>query len=109
MITTANLFARGSRRGPELDIALNEAWRALSQGRGSEADFELVMNDLAEVSEYYYVAPTGTSGEDLIRREGARAIFARILFLLDVPVSKLAEWRKAALIELEITNEEGER
>lgn len=109
MITTAQLLAEGRRRGPELSLALHEAWKALQGGHGGADDFELVLNDLAEFTEYYFVAPPGTSGDVLVRREGARAVFARILFLLDVPMTTLGEWRKAALVELDITNQEGER
>lgn len=109
MKTTADLFKEGARRGPELTLALGEAWRAFREGRASVADYDLIIGDLQETSGYYYVTLPGTSSEELRHREGARSVFARILFLLDVPLDKFDEMRRAALVELDITNQEGER
>ena len=74
----------------------------------STEDFELVMSDLAEQSEYYFIAPAGSTGEELMRREGKRELMARVIYLLDRPTSFMQELRRAALDELTVTNLEGE-
>lgn len=109
MKTSADLFPEGNRRGDGLTIALGEAWRAFREGRAGTAEYELIIGDLQEITGYYYVAPPSTTNDELRQREGARSVFARILFLLDVPLDKLVEMRRAALIELDVTNQEGER
>lgn len=109
MRTSADIFPKGDRRGEKRDIRLSEAWQAILEGRGSKEDAELAFSDLAEFSGYYFVPPAGTSGDDLQRDAGRRETFARILYLLDVPMTRLTEMRLAALGELQVTNEEGER
>lgn len=109
MKTTADILPEGKRRGNAGKVRLHEAWQALSEGRGGQEDWDLAFGDLAEQSGYYFIAPEGCSNEELQRREGARALFARILFLIDVPVAQLKVWRAAALVELGITDVEGDR
>ena len=110
MITSKQLFERGKgRRGNAEKVRLHEAWAALARGGGSREDFELAIGDLAEQSDYYYIAQPDATPESLMRREGRRELFARILYLLDVPKDVMAEWHAAALVELSITSAEGER
>lgn len=110
MKTTADLFKQSAgRRGGVEALRLREAWQAIAQGRGGQLDWELAFGDLAETSEYYYIAPPDATPEQILRREGKRELFARILYLLNVPRSKVEEWQRAALTELAITSTEGER
>lgn len=87
------------------DIRLAEAWQAIVAGRGSKEDVELALADLGEFSGYFFVAESGTTGDQLLRNEGRRDVMARILFLLDVPIAYMTELRRAALDELTVTNE----
>lgn len=97
--------------GPELtakeEARLAEAWASIMKGRGSPEDAELVMQDLADASGYFYLSPPGSSADELQRREGAREVYARILFLLDLPMSYIGELRRVALDQLQASQLEG--
>lgn len=108
MLTTKDLFGgQYTRDEPEVVARLADATRAIMEGRGSKADADLLFADLAYTSGYFYVAPAGTPDGELQHREGARSVFARILYLLDVPLTSLDEYRHAALTELTNTSDEG--
>lgn len=104
MITIRDLMA-GGHRNPEADARLSKAWETILAGNGGREDGELVFSDLAYESGYFYVAPDGTSDAELREREGKRKVFARILFLLDVPMTKLDDMRRASLRELQSDEE----
>lgn len=108
MQTSRTILQQGERRGEPWEKRLASAWNAISTGDGSAEDFELALVDLAEQSDFFYIAPGGTSGDELLRREGRREVFARILYLLDKPGSFMTEIRKAALDELTVSTLEGE-
>lgn len=108
MQSSRTLLANGERRGEKWEGRLSAAWNAIATGDSSTEDFELVMSDLAEQSEYYFIAPAGSTGEELMRREGKRELMARVIYLLDRPTSFMQELRRAALDELTVTNLEGE-
>lgn len=108
MQTSRTLLNPGERRGDKWEDRLSEAWRAMQNGSGSREDFEVALSDLAEKSEFFYVADPAASGDALLRREGRREVMARILFLLDRPVSYMTELRRAALDELTVTNIESD-
>lgn len=97
--------------GPEVEVKkearLAEAWTAIMAGRGSVEDAELAMQDLADASGYFYLLPPTATDAELHRREGAREVYARILFLLDLPMSYIGELRRAALDALQIQQSEG--
>ena len=107
MITTRDILKPGERRGPEREARLSSAWQAIASGKGSKEDADLVLADLAETSEFYYVADPEATPTQLMRREGRREVMARILFLLDLPASYMTELRQAALDELQLTMTEG--
>lgn len=104
MITIRDLMA-GGHRNPDAENRLSQAWTTVLAGNGSREDGELIFSDLAYESGYFYVAPPGTSDAELREREGARKVFARILFLLDVPMTKLDDMRRASLRELQSDEE----
>ncbi len=105
--TTRDALVPGKRRGALAEQRLHEAYANVFS-RGGE-DVDLVLADLAEYSGYFFVTPTGTSADDLFRVEGSRQVFARILSLISLPMSQLEALRKAALEELQTSNEEGSR
>lgn len=104
MQTSRSLLKPGERRGDKWEDRLSSAWQAFSRGAASAEDYELIMCDLMELTEFFYVAQPDASGEALQRREGRREVMARILFLLDRPASYMTELRRAALDELTISN-----
>lgn len=106
MLSSKDIFPAGQRRTAKRDVRLHEAWAAFRAGSASREDAELVLSDLAEFSEYFYVADSTATGDQLMRREGRREVMARILFLLDLPASFMTEVRQAALDELLVTQQE---
>ena len=110
MRTTRDLFnGQYKRDSDEIEARLSEAVRAVKEGRGSALDGELFFGELMYTSGYFSVAPAGTSDSELQRREGARDVFARILYLLDISLDQVDEYHKASLVELTNTNDEGAR
>jgi hypothetical protein len=84
------------------EVALGKTWRNIFSGHGVTTDAaKAALTDLVIESEYFAVAPPGTSTEMLHRREGKREVIARILFLLDLPSSFITELRRDALDELQ--------
>lgn len=79
------------------DERLASAWDAILHGKGSREDGELVVADLASRSGYFTVAPANVSANELFMREGARTIFARIFFLLDVSMQQAGDLSVATL------------
>ena len=79
------------------DQRLAEAWAAILRGKGTREDGEMVLTDLATKTGYFTVAPSSVSANELFMREGARTIFARIFFLLDVSMQKVGEMSDASL------------
>lgn len=108
MITARQLFPKDDRRGSKKEQRLVSAWQAIRGGRGSQEDAELVFADLADFTDYFAIAPGDATGDQLMRREGARAVMARILFLLDGDTGFIGELRRAALDELARAQTEGE-
>ena len=108
MQTSRTILQAGERREDKRETRLSSAWLAISRGEGATEDFELVLADLAEQSEFFFIAAPGAEGDELLRREGKRELFARILYLLDLPGSFMTEIRRAALDELTVSNLEGE-
>jgi hypothetical protein len=104
----SDLYKPGRRRGSAATIRLSDAYRAVFiNGNPSKEDSEIVMSDLANFSGYFSVSPPGTSDADLREANGARAVFARILSLSELPLVQLRSLREAALVELQTDSEEG--
>ncbi len=110
MQTSRDKYERGKRRTDAREEHLSSVWRALIEGRGAtKEDFELILSDLAEESGFFYTAPVNTPGEQLQRLEGRRDVMGRILFLLDYDFTIINELRRAALVELQVTNSEAQQ
>jgi hypothetical protein len=107
--TTKDSLPRGKRRGPAAELTLNNAYRAVFKNIGKDAQTDMVLADLAEFSGYYAVSPRSISEADLNRNEGNREVFARILSLLGVSGEDREALRAAAMVELQISSEEGTR
>lgn len=104
----SDLYKPGRRRGAAATIRMSDAYRAVFiNGNPSKEDSDLVMSDLAAFTGYFAASPPGTSDADLREANGARAVFARILSLSELPLAQLRSLREAALVELQTDNEEG--
>lgn len=73
-------------------VRVKEAYKAFVDGRASRDDADLIMLDLAKVSGYYHVTPPGTSSDDVQRAEGARSVYARIVYMLNMPAPTMGEY-----------------
>lgn len=106
--TTDELFK--VPRGSEAELRLASAYEAVFLLRNAtKDDLDMVMVDLAEFTGYFAVAPAGTSEAELRDLNGKRAVFARILSLIKLPMGRLSQLREAALVEMQISSLEGER
>lgn len=88
------------------EVRLGEIWRAILSGHGATADeASIALVDLLLTSDYFTTAPTEATGEQLQRREGRREVMARILYLSDLPSSRITKLRRDLLDELQKLNE----
>lgn len=109
-MTTDKDFPAGKRRGPTATLILAGSYAAVfSQRRPTPEALEMVMNDLAEFSGYFAVLPTGAGLAEFAEANGKRSIFARILSLSGISEVERERLRADALIEMQISNAEGER
>lgn len=98
------------RRGAKQTLVLSDAYKAVfTMKQATPEALEMVMNDLAEFSGYFAVTPRGASIEEAAYDNGMRAVFARIKSLTGLYGGDLERLRAAALLEMQISNEEGER
>ena len=109
-MTTDKQFAPGKRRGPNQTLVLADCYNAVFTMRQPTREaLDMVMADLAEFSGYFAVCPPSTSDAELRDMNGRRAVFARILSLTKLSDQERQQLREAALIEMQISNAEGER
>lgn len=109
-MTTDKQFKQGQRRGARQTLVLSDAYKAVFAMRNPTPEaLEMVMNDLAEFSGYFAVSPRGSSEADVNYDNGQRSVFARIKSLTGLYGDDLERLRVAALLEMQISNEEGER
>lgn len=109
-MTTDKQFKRGQRRGPSQTLLLADCYNAVFTMRQPTREaLDMVLNDLAEFSGYFAVPPPGTSNEAAQYFNGQRSVFARILSLSKLSGQEREQLREAALIEMQISNAEGER
>lgn len=101
--TVADLMPPGAAED-WADQRLASAWASILRGKGSREDGELVVADLATRSGYFTVAPANVTANELFMREGARTIFARIFFLLDVSMQQAGDLSVATLRQQEAEN-----
>lgn len=89
------------------DDRLAQAWHAFVSGRAGREDADLIMGDLAMFTGFMQVSDVGATDAELRRFEGRRDVMARILFLLDMPMSHMTELRRAAADEAVASAMEG--
>lgn len=78
-----------------IEARVRMAYVALSEGRGSQADFDIVLIDLAQTSGYFEMPPPTASAGELHDHNGARRVFGRILYVLGTPKGMLEEMATA--------------
>jgi hypothetical protein len=109
-MTTDRTYAPGKRRGAQQTIDLASAYEAMFVRRNPTPEaHRMVMDDLAEFSGYFATLPRGASHAELAHANGMREVFSRILSLSKLSESERTRLREAALIEMQISNAEGER
>jgi len=109
-MTTDKNFKEGLRRGAAQTLNLSNAYKAVfTMKQATPEALDTVREDLAEFSGYFAVSPRGASVEEASYDNGMRAVFARILSLTGLSGDELERLRAAALREMQISNEEGER
>lgn len=77
------------------DTRLSAAYAAFLKGGASREDAELILVDLAVHSGYFHVSERGSSGTEMAYDAGARSVFARIMFMLSLPMDRIADLQRA--------------
>jgi len=65
------------------------AYHAFAEGRAGKQDADLILQDLAMYSGYFHVTPQSTPEGELKYAEGARSVFARVMYMLNLPVEQI--------------------
>lgn len=82
---------------PDVTPDIIDGWKALAAGRGvSKHTAEAMLADLAAFTRFYEAVSPDTPTEVLRDLNGRRAVFARILLLLDVPPAVADALRQAS-------------
>ena len=100
------LFPAGFRRRVQARFALAQAYRRLFSGRGSKADGEVVLADLANHTGFYRVTEPGAGALDFA--EGKRAVYGRVFRFLRMSDAEVASLEEAARAEALTDAREGE-
>lgn len=107
MITIARLFSGRARRSARAQQTLVEAYTHVFEGGGTAQEADLVLVDLARHSRYYYTSTPDTSNREVWFNEGQRAMFARIVRMLNLPSEARDRLASAVMLEEAATAEEG--
>lgn len=102
----SGLFAPQLRRRLQARLALGSAYRRLFAGRGSKADAEMVLADLANHTGFYRVTEPGAGSLDFA--EGKRAMFGRLFRFLRMAEDEIEALEEAARAEALADAREGE-
>lgn len=109
-MTTDKRYPEGQRRGAKQTLDLSAAYNAVfTTQKPTQESLAAVMEDLAEFSGYFTVASSSASTNELWELNGKRAVFARILSLITLSEYEREQLRARALLEMQISNVEGER
>jgi len=94
--TIDDVLARGvPRNDTTRDARLVAAYEAFMRGAASREDAELILVDLAVHSGYFHVSERSSSGTEMAYDAGSRAVFARIMFMLNLPMDRIADLQRA--------------
>lgn len=77
------------------------AYQALFDGNGSREDAEIVLTDLMMTSRWNEVLPEGADDAALQRHNGGRAVFGRVVYMMNVSGDVLAALEGASARALE--------
>jgi hypothetical protein len=109
-VTTDKDFKPGFRRGARQTLKLQDAYKAVfTMKQATPEALQMVLDDLAEFCGYFAVSPRGASAEETNYDNGQRSVFARILSLIELSDYELNRLRADALVEMQISAQEGER
>jgi len=79
------------------EARLVSAYHAFMDGAASKEDAELILVDLARESGYFDVLPDDATSEQALQHNGRRRVFSRIMYVLDLPMSRVHELNEALL------------
>ena len=103
----ARRFQTGFRRKEEAKLKLTEAYEHFAEGTASRQDYELIMVDLAHYSGYFAVTAPNTPPDEVIRREGQRYVYERIMSFVCMTPGARDELQHAAAAEMAADRAEG--
>ena len=83
-------------RTPKKELELVRAYRNTFVGNATKEEAQRVLNDLAEVSNYYKVSPVDLPAEQVKFVEGGRRVFERIVTCLRMSGAELVRLEEAA-------------
>lgn len=75
---------------------LQEAYQAFERGQASKEDSDLILFDLLQFTGYYSTTHAAADAGQVKFAEGQRSVAARILWMIDAPVTLIREYAKAA-------------
>lgn len=92
----------GFRKNTEMrrENARVEAYRKLFSGKGTPADADVVLVDLAKESRFFMVCGDDVPDNSVRMQEGMRALFLRIYNTLNMDHSEVEQLARLARIEL---------
>ena len=99
-------FAKRFRRRLPARLTLGGAYRRLFSGRGSKADAEIVLADLANHTGFYRVTEPGAQSLDFA--EGKRSVYGRVFRFLRMSHEEIEALEEAARAEALADSTEGE-
>lgn len=73
------------------------AYKAFKNGHASKDDAAIILNDLAIESGYFEVLPADATGDQVLQHNGARRVYGRIMFALNLPQARLDELMTSVL------------
>ena len=101
-------YAPGLRRRLQARFGLAAAYRRVFSGRGSKADSELVLADLANAAGFYRVTEPEHGADRIAFQEGKRALFGRVFRFLRMTDEETVALEEAARAEALTDRHEGE-
>lgn len=96
MYTILDLLPKDKHDDPTaIEARVRDAYLALADGRGSKADFDVVLIDLAQQSGYFETLPSTATAGEVHDHNGARRVFGRIMLIMGTPGELLRELSEA--------------
>jgi len=83
------------RNGLTREARVAEAYRAFRDGGCSRDDADIIIADLAMHSGYFHVSARETAPHERAFDDGARSVFARMMFMMNLPWDQLQDLQRA--------------